>query len=291
MPESKRIFRSPLVLLCLVVFSTQLFAAPLKDPTTWWPDPSTGLMWAGRTPATGMIWKEANDYCASLKLGGYSGWRLPTLDEIKTITAYKQISDNDNTEHYYLQWKGGITAFSVWTSTLNDDEHAWVVRSGEALSVPSFMNFLVHGPDTNHLIGKMTTRWGSALCTRPMQAGLYQLSKDAQVNIAVADVATLEAYVPINKARLAYRAGQYQESIYQAQNALSLKADLAPAYWGMGISYGMTGQWDLAIINLEAALKIDKEYGDAKNALKWAKEGQKAAKTGGKNKAPNPQWN
>jgi hypothetical protein len=48
----------------------------------------------------------------------------------------------------------------------------------------------------------------------------------------------------------------------------------------------MSGQWDLAITNLEIALKIDKDYGDAKDSLKWAKDGQKAAKTGGRIKEP-----
>jgi hypothetical protein len=51
------------------------------------------------------------------------------------------------------------------------------------------------------------------------------------------------------------------------------------------------GQWDLAIINLQAALKIDKGYQDAKNALKWAEEGLKAAKSGGIPKAQAPDWN
>ena len=123
-----------------------------------------------------------------------------------------------------------------------------------------------------------------------MEAEILQFAKDAQVNVPVPDILTLKAYVPLNKARIAFHAGQYQESIDQAKNALWVKSDFAPAYWGMGISYGMMGQWDFAITNLEAALKIDKDYGDAKDALKWAKEGQKAAKSGGKIKTQSPQW-
>ncbi|MGC2479629.1 MAG: tetratricopeptide repeat protein, partial [Candidatus Sulfotelmatobacter sp.] len=59
------------------------------------------------------------------------------------------------------------------------------------------------------------------------------------VSSPVPDLATLKPYVPLNKARLAYQAGQYQESINQAKNALWLKPDFASAYWAMGISYGM----------------------------------------------------
>jgi tetratricopeptide (TPR) repeat protein len=124
-----------------------------------------------------------------------------------------------------------------------------------------------------------------------MEADLLQIAKDAQVNSPVQDLQTLKANVPLNQARQAYQAGQFQESIDQAKIALGLKPNLAPAYWGRGISYGMLGQWDLSISNLEAALKIDKGYSDAKDSLKWAKEGQKAAKKGDGSKAQSPQWN
>jgi tetratricopeptide (TPR) repeat protein len=65
----------------------------------------------------------------------------------------------------------------------------------------------------------------------------------------------------------------------------------ATAYWGIGISYGRLGQWDQAISNLQSALKIDKDYRDAETALKWAKDGLKAAKKGKQPKEPSPTWN
>ena len=64
--------------------------------------------------------------------------------------------------------------------------------------------------------------------------------------------------MPLNKARLAYRADNYQESITRAQPAISLKADSATATWGIGISYGRLEQWDQTIANLQSALTIDK---------------------------------
>ena len=65
---------------------------------------------------------------------------------------------------------------------------------------------------------------------------------------------------------------------------------MADAYWGIGISYGMLGQWDQAIASLEAALKIDKGYGDAKDSLQWAKDNQKAAKQAKTAKDKPPLW-
>lgn len=111
------------------------------------------------------------------------------------------------------------------------------------------------------------------------------------MNHPVPDLQTLQTFIPLNNARLAYQAGNYQESITQAQAAISLKADPATATWGIGISYGRLGQWDQAIANLQSALAIDKNFGAAQTALKWAKDGLKAAKKGKLPKEPSPTWN
>jgi len=324
--------RAAIVFLYLSAFGTQ-FSCPEspKGPTTWWPDPSTGLMWTGQTPPRRgiglptMDWKDANRYCASLTIGGNSGWRLPTLNELKAIAGFRHVdakprqntdcrgldlmecgfardSNAAQPEHEALEFKGGISItypLSVWSSTQDGDQHAFIVTpagnwgdkyyylagGGGFLSVDMALahaNLLgLHAPPT----------FISALCTRPMEPETLQIAKDAQVVYAVPDVLTLKASIPLNKARLAYRAGQYQESINQAKNALLVKPNFAPAYWAIGICYGRSGQWDLAITNLETAIKIDKDYGDAKDALKWAKEGQKAAKDGKSPKAQDPQWN
>jgi hypothetical protein len=99
--------RTTLVLLCLIVFGTQFSpaqnfcaasnlaqfsSAQRKGLTTWWPDPSTGLMWTGQAWGNKMNWKQASDYCAASNLGGFSGWRLPTLDELKAITYYHHVT-------------------------------------------------------------------------------------------------------------------------------------------------------------------------------------------------------
>ncbi len=129
------------------------------------------------------------------------------------------------------------------------------------------------------------------VCVRPMDPNLLQTAKAAAVDHPVPDLQTLQTFIPLNKARLAYQAGNYQQSIAQAQLALSLKADPATDYWGIGISYGRLGQWDQAIANLQSALAIDKNFAAAETALKWAKDGQKAAKKGKLPKEPNPTWN
>ena len=320
--QSKPSLRAALVPLCLTAFCAQYCLAQgwTKDPTTWWPDSSTGLMWAGQVhgnphpnpkdqfaccqlgSSNGLNWQQANDYCASLQLAGFAGWRLPTLDEVKAATvmrktvgpyptsygtegkAMREQDDAVSQMPYHALYfkKGGINTFGpgmmIWTSTLSqsDAKSAWTVAF-ESYN-PFFTSQMVYAS-----VG--------AECVRPMEADLLQAAKASEVNHPVPDLQTLQTFIPLNKARLAYQAGNYRESVNQAQIAVSLKADPATAYWGIGISYGRLGQWDQAISNLHSALKIDKDYRDAETALKWAKDGLKAAKNGKETKEPSPKWN
>ncbi len=124
-----------------------------------------------------------------------------------------------------------------------------------------------------------------------MEPDLLQIARDAQTSTAVPDVQTLKAWVPIAQAHASFKAGQYQAAMTEANGALALEPKFAPAYWAMGVSAGMLGQWDQAVANLQTAVKIDKNYNGGKAALKWAQEGQKAAKKGAGPKEKAPVWN
>jgi tetratricopeptide (TPR) repeat protein len=320
MPASVPGFPTSLVLLWFAIAAAQCGLAQewTKNPTTWWPDPSTGLMWTGQVHGSphpnpklaspydvlgknGLSLQQATDYCASLQLGGFTGWRLPTMDEVKAATVTrksvgpyptsygtenKAMREMDNAAsqvpYNALFLKGGINTFGsgidLWTSTLSQTppNSDWIA-SLDSETTP-FSTALV----TETFVG--------AECVRPMDLDLVEISKEAAIDHPVPDVQTLQTFIPLNKARLAYQAGNYQESIRQAQTAISFKADPVRANWGIGISYGRLGQWDQAIASLQSSLAIDKNFGDAKTALKWAKGGLKAAKKGKLPKEPNPTW-
>jgi tetratricopeptide (TPR) repeat protein len=316
------------VLLCLTVSVTQCCLAQewTKDPTTWWPDPSTGLMWTGQAHGSahpdpklqsgtsvlgrnGLNWQQVNDYCTALKLGTLGGWRMPSLDEFRAITEVRDTAvtsaafygeprdlaamDNRNASGQYdsLYFKSGINVFGnmmIWTSTLSqtDPKSAWVVEIGAAWPVKknsAEIPSIYTAEEAHPFMG--------AICVRSMEPDLLAAATAAQVYNPVPDIQTLQNFIPLNKARLAYQVGNYQQSIAQAQTAISLKADPATATWGIGISYGRLGQWDQAIANLQSALAIDKKFGEAETALKWAKDGLKAAKKGKLPKEPSPTWN
>lgn len=329
------LYKATLLCLCLAACGTSCSAQLYpKDPVKWWPDPSTGLMWAehaysghthGLLQLHGQTWQQAVNYCAALKLGGFTGWRIPTLDEVKAIATTRhgvvittghgctprQAIDPNSTCVSTLrtsapqdeptlkipQWAADPFPFTtwIWTSTPTPDAQ----KPATWIAGPTVW---ILGPEL--IPGAIPKTWDgydgqptAALCVRPMEPDILQTAKAAQVTVPVPDLQTLKAYVPLNNARLAYEAGNYQDTITQAQSALALDPHLQAAYWAIGISDGMLGQWDQAITNLNAAIKIDKSTaGDANGALEWAKASKKAAKKGQKPTIkgkpwPNPQWN
>jgi hypothetical protein len=242
-----------------------------------------------------MAWDDADKYCSSLALGGFSGWRLPTFDEIRGAEYFFPVTETDKNGFDqttdYLGMKGGISISyntHVWTSTPSDNQQYISVFMGP----PDLFGILFKSKqmvDGHERISKASDR-NAVLCVRTIDPDLLQIAKDAQVSQPIPDLLTLKANVPLNKARQAFQTRDYQRAIAQAQSALAIKPDLAPAYWGIGIAYGNLGQWDQAISNLESALKIDKGYGDAKDSLQWAKDNQKAAKHGKPAKDKPPLW-
>jgi Protein of unknown function (DUF1566) len=296
-----------LIFLCLLFGGTQIGSSESpRVPTTWWPDPSTGLMWTGQSSSQlrgAMAWDDAGNYCSSLALGGFPGWRLPTLDEMRGAEYFFPVTETDKNgvgqTVDYLAMKGGILisdATRVWTSTPAGDQQYMSVFMGPPdvfgmLFKPKQWGTILDPARANahERVSKVSDR-NAVLCVRSIDPDLLQIAKDAQVSQPVPDLLTLKANVPLNKARQAFQARDYQAAITRAQSAIAIKPDLAPAYWGIGVSYGSLGQWDQAVSNLESALKIDKGYGDAKDSLQWAKDNQKAAKHGKTAKDKPPLW-
>lgn len=56
------------------------------DDSIPWTDPATGLQWVHADNNADLDFDQAVDYCKNLKLGGYSNWRLPEIDELKGIS-------------------------------------------------------------------------------------------------------------------------------------------------------------------------------------------------------------
>jgi len=89
-------------------------------------DPETGLMWTIRDNGTGLTWQEAVEYVKRFRLGGYSDWRLPTVDELEEL--HERGSENPIRAPFRVH-------ALMWSSTTSTETHAlfynyWVGMSG-----------------------------------------------------------------------------------------------------------------------------------------------------------------
>ncbi len=89
-------------------------------------DNVTGLMWQDDIEAAGvnMNWADAGAYCTALGLGGLSGWRLPTIDELYYIID-KGRSTPAMDPVFQNVASGANNYWSSTVSSLNSSAFAW----------------------------------------------------------------------------------------------------------------------------------------------------------------------
>jgi hypothetical protein len=75
-------------------------------------DIRTGLMWQKEASTLDMTWQNAIKYCENLSLSDYNDWRLPTLQELRSIVDYSKHNDAINQDFF----NGLLSAF-YWSST------------------------------------------------------------------------------------------------------------------------------------------------------------------------------
>ncbi len=89
-------------------------------------DNNTGLVWQ-KTDGGEMTWEAAAAYCASLALGGYHDWRLPTGRELFSINNYDNLNPALDTAFFTM------TPAEYWWSgekRADDSTKVWVVNAG-----------------------------------------------------------------------------------------------------------------------------------------------------------------
>lgn len=272
--------RSRLFLFSFLAFATVQHTSALTPPKDWWPDPSSGLMWTGEANWNswrGITWSRANEYCSTLQLGGFSGWRLPTIDEADNLLVDASVPAAHMSEEpppgdrptvwnpFYPSRVLRAPLYvpetaKVWTSTAAGKKNYFTIQP---LGVNSTVN---NSPGTGR---------SAALCVRPMEPDILAAAKKAQVSHLVPDVWTLQADIPLRQANILYQQGNYEESISQAQAALALKPDLVSAAFDIGLCYAALKQWNQALAAFRAALKLDTHNSATKSAIAWADRNQK----------------
>jgi len=87
-------------------------------------DTVTGLMWQQGT-ISGKNWKDALETCKKLDLAGYTDWRLPGKEVLRSIVDYTQYATSLNKDFFP---QSSSTAY--WTSTTDQQtmSHAWCIH-------------------------------------------------------------------------------------------------------------------------------------------------------------------
>jgi len=87
-------------------------------------DTKTKLLWQRVPSDDTYTWEEAYKYCKSLTLGGYNDWRLPTLEELRTLIDKRHEPTICPIFECKLDW--------YWSSTSDTDFPAivWLVYFG-----------------------------------------------------------------------------------------------------------------------------------------------------------------
>ena len=68
-------------------------------------------MWTIKDSGARITWQQANQYARQLRLGGYSDWRLPTIDELE------KLYDPKGGNKYNIRKPFRLTGDRVWSST------------------------------------------------------------------------------------------------------------------------------------------------------------------------------
>jgi hypothetical protein len=104
-------------------------------------DNVTGLMWQKQDDGILRAWDAAVAYCSGSTLGGFSGWRLPTVFELVTIVDFGRYGPSINSTYFPSTSPSGSSGY--WSS--ND----YATDTASAWSVVFYNGFANHGFKTS----------------------------------------------------------------------------------------------------------------------------------------------
>jgi len=124
-----------------------------------WTDTATGLMWTKKDNGYDVDWQQATNYCRNLQLAGYSGWRLPTIDELLGIY-------DSNISYPGVAYVGYGGSQVAWHVKGNLDLSGWHWSSSEKTTTgdPWHFGFYFAGQRIPSALGNRNN--GRALCVR-----------------------------------------------------------------------------------------------------------------------------
>lgn len=115
--------------------------APAPEKSTW-TDPATGLMWTARDNGSDVNSNEATNYCATLKVGAYSDWRLSNFNELRNLYDPHNTStmtDSSGRQVNYHIKNGIVLTGQQWSATQTSPGRGWLFAFVGGGQVPSLL--------------------------------------------------------------------------------------------------------------------------------------------------------
>jgi hypothetical protein len=87
-------------------------------------DKQTGLMWAAKDNGADINWQKAKSYCENYRGGGYTDWRMPTLDELAGLYDKSETYSSGRGNDVHLTKLIRLTGSAPWASETSGSEAA-----------------------------------------------------------------------------------------------------------------------------------------------------------------------
>ena len=113
------------IIICILLnFSALAWSEFIDNNNGTITDKATGLIWQKNSPDKKMKWKQALEYCEHLSLNGHSDWRLPNVEELRSIADYSKFDPTIDTKYF------SAISYRFWSSTTYapDTGDAWCVN-------------------------------------------------------------------------------------------------------------------------------------------------------------------
>jgi len=130
-----------IILLAGAAFAGEFRRSNVSETVT---DSTNNLMWQDNVAVTSGItytWADAIAYCENLDLAGFTDWRLPSINELRSIVDYGAYNPT-----MYSIFKN-VAAKSHWTSTTYNNNTSYAIfmdlRFGYTSGSPKTTSFTV----------------------------------------------------------------------------------------------------------------------------------------------------
>jgi hypothetical protein len=144
-------------------------------------DTKTGLIWSISTSESKMNWEDSLKYCVENSLAGFSDWRLPKKEELRSIVDYARYdpATERNIMDTFSEFYWSSTSHDMWTG------HAWGVNFSNGhvyFRAKSESNYV------RTVRGGQCLSYGHLFIRSPMQAAILITGKTIPINWDTADI-------------------------------------------------------------------------------------------------------